>query len=365
MILAAAGQPYLIIATLFLAYAAVWWLTPLVIKLYRCCGWDKPHQGERQKIKDTHVGNLPRGGGLAIGGGLFAVIIAGAIIAPAYFLFPWVGEELAATHDGLQLVLSIYVGALIFIFLGWGDDVRDLSPLFRLGVNVVVALLLWWSGLSIDFVTNPLGSGVWHLNQVPFLAALLTVIYFVAMVNITNWAKGVDGQLPGVVVIAAIFISVVSFRLTGKLNYNLLLGALVAGGYAGFLHWNFFPQKILPGFGAGALAGYFLAVLSILVGAKLATLFMVLALPIADAIFTILRRIHAGKSIFLGDRGHLHHKLLDKLGWSRRQIALFYYAVTLIMGVLALLLPTGGKIIAFALVLLLVFYFLIWVKLHP
>ena len=75
-----------------------------------------------------------------------------------------------------------------------------------------------------------MGSGVWHLNQVPFLAALLTVIYFVAMVNITNWAKGVDGQLPGVVVIAAIFISVVSFRLTGKLNYNLLLGALVAGG---------------------------------------------------------------------------------------------------------------------------------------
>jgi hypothetical protein len=72
----------------------------------------------------------------------------------------------------------------------------------------------------------------------------------------------------------------------------------------------------------------------------------------------------AGKSIFLGDRGHLHHKLLDKMGWGRRRIAIFYSLTTLGMGVLALVLPTWGKIMAFGVVVVLVFYFLIQVKLQ-
>ena len=118
----------------------------------------------------------------------------------------------------------------------------------------------------------------------------------------------------------------------------------------------------MPGYGGGSLGGFLLGILSVLSGAKLATLFMVLALPISDAIFTILRRLLAGKSPFWGDRGHLHHKLLDQFGWGRRRIAVFYWSVTLIMGVLALVLPTQGKIIAFAIVLILTFVFLIRAK---
>ena len=168
--------------------------------------------------------------------------------------------------------------------------------------------------------------------------------------------------MPGTVAMAAMWIGVLALRLTARVNQTAILSLIVAGSFSGFLYWNFYPQKIMPGYGGGSLAGFLLSVLSIMAGTKVATLFMVLALPIADALFTILRRTIAGKSIFLGDRGHLHHKLLDRLHWGRRRIAVFYWGVSLLMGVLAQVLPTWGKIVAFFLVTVGVFAFLIWAK---
>jgi UDP-GlcNAc:undecaprenyl-phosphate GlcNAc-1-phosphate transferase len=89
---------------------------------------------------------------------------------------------------------------------------------------------------------------------------------------------------------------------------------------------------------------------------------MVLGVPTADAIFTILRRLKAGKSPFWGDRGHLHHKLIDVLGWSVPQVALFYTLSSLVLGVLSLYLNTWGKLVTIGIVGCLVFGFLIWAK---
>lgn len=192
------------------------------------------------------------------------------------------------------------------------------------------------------------------------------VIFMVWNINIVNWAKGVDGQMPGFVMIASFFIGLLSLRFWHDPNQAVqnttMLSMIVAGAFGGFLYWNFYPQKMMPGYGGGALGGYFLSVLAILSGAKVATMLMVLAIPTADAIFTIMRRIRAGKSPFWGDRGHLHHKLLDNLGWSKRQIAFFYWGVALLMGLLSLVLDTTGKIIAVVIAMSLTFIFLIGVK---
>lgn len=319
-------------------------ITPLIIFLYRKNGWDKAHDNSTQRVKDTHQRNVPRGGGLVIFLGLLLTLAT---------LADWSGQ--------LQ---AIIVGGLILTVIGMLDDLFDLNPFLRLATNVLAVAIVIAAGIRIDFVTNPVGVGVIHLDQWTWLPIGLTVIYLTFLINITNWAKGVDGQLPGTVVLAAIFIGFLSLRLTGnQIEQTTILSFVTAGSFLGFLFWNFYPQKIMPGYGGGSLAGFLLGVLSILSGAKLATLFMVLALPIADAIFTILRRLIAGKSPFWGDRGHLHHKLLDKYGWGRRRIAVFYWSVTLVMGILALILPTWGKIVAFLIVLSLTFIFLIRVKL--
>lgn len=318
-------------------------ITPIIIKLYKKMGWDKMHAGAIQRFKNTHVKDVPRGGGLAIFCGLLLTLS---------FIFPW-----------SQQIQMIVFGAFLLTVVGVLDDVFDLHPAIRLIVNLIAGWCVISAGITINFVTNPLAPGVLHLDQWRWLPEILTLIYLTFLINITNWAKGVDGQMPGMIVLAAVFIGFLSFRLAGQqLEETALLSFITAGIFLGFLWWNFYPQKIMPGYGGGSLGGFLLGILSVLSGAKLATLFMVLALPISDAIFTILRRLLAGKSPFWGDRGHLHHKLLDQFGWGRRRIAVFYWSVTLIMGVLALVLPTQGKIIAFAIVLILTFVFLIRAK---
>jgi UDP-GlcNAc:undecaprenyl-phosphate/decaprenyl-phosphate GlcNAc-1-phosphate transferase len=131
-------------------------------------------------------------------------------------------------------------------------------------------------------------------------------------------------------------------------NVSILAG-ITAGAYLGFLPWNIFPQKMMPGYGAGTLAGYLLALLSILSGAKLATLVIVLCVPMIDAVYVILRRMSQGKSPVWGDRGHFHHRLMD-LGFSKRSIAYFYWMITLLLGLVALQLNSRQK--AFTIMLL-------------
>ena len=164
--------------------------------------------------------------------------------------------------------------------------------------------------------------------------------------NIVNMgAKGVDGQLSGVTVIAALTIAFLSLRFSADIAQwpVIILAAITAGAYLGFLPWHIFPQKIMPGYGGSTLAGYLLAVLSILSTTKVGALMVVLGIPLIDTGYTIIRRIISGKSPVWGDRGHLHHRLLDA-GLSKRQVSYFYWGVTAILGFLALNLNTTTKL---------------------
>ncbi len=343
---------WLAFLTAFLIAAAV---VPLVIKFYTKRGWlDDPLQ--HLHVKKTHDKAVPRGGGLVI----FSAVLIGVL------LFLPLDKHL----------IGILMGGLLLTVVGTLDDIFDLHPVLRLVTGLMAALIVVGSGIGIAYVSHPFGEGVLHLNQpqlafellgktrtVWILADIFALIFILWNMNIVNWAKGVDGQMPGFVTIAAVFIGLLSQRFGDPAQFDVqTLSFIVAGAYAGFLLWNFYPQKIMPGYGAGSLAGYFLSVLAILSGAKVATQLMVLAIPTADALFTISRRLIAHKAPWWGDRGHLHHKLMDVLGWGRRRIAIFYWLSSLIMGVLSLYLNTLGKVIAMGITISLVFGFLIWAK---
>jgi UDP-GlcNAc:undecaprenyl-phosphate GlcNAc-1-phosphate transferase len=333
-------------------------LGPLVINFYKKNHWlDDPKKNRHAKV--THSNAVPRGGGILI----FLAVLLSSII----FL----------NFD--RYLVAIFLGAFILTAVGIIDDIFNISPYWRLLTGLVATLIVVGSGIGIAYVSNPLGPGVIHLDQPQFsffllgeersiwvLSSAFAILFIMWNMNIINWAKGVDGQLPGFVMVACLFIAVLanSFQ-DAPSQFNVAqLALIVSGAFAGLLYWNFYPQKIMPGYGAGSLAGYFLSVLAILSGAKVATTLMVLAIPSADGVFTIARRIVAGKSPFWGDRGHLHHKLMDNFGWGRRRISIFYILTSFLMGFLSLFLNTTGKIISIVLVSFFVFAFLIYNKLR-
>ena len=331
-------------------------LAPLIIAWYRRYNWlDQPNTS--QHLKTTHTRPVPRGGGLVVYG---AVLVSSGILLQVD-----------------KYLIGILLGALLLAFVGLLDDIYNVHPVWRLFTGFAAAAIVVGVGIGIPYVTNPFGEGVIHLNQpqlpvflfgklrtIWVLADIFAMIFIVWTMNIVNWSKGVDGQLPGYVSIAAVTIGLLSYQfIDDPAQFNTAhLSFIVAGAYLGLLIWNWYPQKMMPGYGGGSLAGYFLSVLAILSGAKVATTLMVLAIPTADALFTVTRRVLAGKSPLWGDRGHLHHKLLDVLGWGRRRIAVFYWLSSLLLGLLSLYLPTWGKIVTIVTVIGSVFAFLIWAK---
>jgi UDP-GlcNAc:undecaprenyl-phosphate/decaprenyl-phosphate GlcNAc-1-phosphate transferase len=314
-------------------------VTPAVMWWYRRNQWlDDPKTKDHPKVVHTYP--VPRGGGIPImaAAGVMAIIFLGID----------------------KYVIGILAGAAVLTAVGVMDDIKDLNPYLRLGLGVVAAALAVAAGIRIDFLSHPWG-GI--INLPPLVASGLAVVWIVWLMNIVNWSKGVDGQLPGVVVIAAVTIGVLSVRFSADVTVwpVIILAMIVAGAYGGLLVFNVYPQKLMPGYGGGALGGYLLAVLAMLSTVKVGTALVVLGVPLVDAGYVIIRRLWAGKSPVWGDRAHLHYQLLD-LGWSKRQIAAAYWLVTAVLGAVALRLNAQQKFYTILMVGMLLGGFLLWWK---
>lgn len=337
------------------SFAISFLATPLVIKIYRRFGWlDNPKGKKHPKI--VHKYPVPRGGGLPI---FFAITLTAG-----FFL-------------GLDKhLIAIIAGLFILAVTGFLDDIFNLNPYLRLFLGFLACCCVVGGGIGIPFITNPFGGGVIPLNspQIPIfilgktrhiwlLADIFAVFWILACMNFINWSKGVDGQLPGIAAIAAIVIGLASLKFSADITQwpVIVLAFITAGAYLGFLPFNLYPQKIMPGYGGGSIAGFMLAVLSILATTKVGIVIMVLGIPFADALFVITRRIISGRSPVWGDAGHLHHRLL-RLGWSKKKIAIFYWITTLFLGLLALSLSSRFKLYTIIIILFLLGGFFLWTR---
>lgn len=311
--------------------------TPLVIALAKKINIvDDPKKHKHPKVIHTYP--VPRGGGLAI---LVGVLISSILFLP-------VDKHL----------VGILLGAVFVVTVGLIDDKYNLNPYTRILTGIIATLFPIAAGIGISFISNPF-SGIVDLShpQIAFtlfgneksiwlLSDLFAVFWIFFMMNMLNMgAKGVDGQLPGVAAIAALTISALSLKFSADITQwpVIILALVTAGAYLGFLPWNFYPQKIMPSYSGSTLAGYLLAVLSILSTTKVGTLLVVLGVPVIDTGYTILRRVLSGKSPVWGDRGHLHHRLLDS-GLSKRQVSYFYWGTSFALGVFSLYLNSTLKL---------------------
>ena len=329
----------LIIYPLAVAFFISLIFTPLTIKLAWKWGLIDDPQKRKHPAK-LHKKATPRAGVIPIWIALF--------ITSLIFLPP----------D--RYLLGILGGASILLILGILDDKYDLNPYLRLIGCLSAASLAVFSGVKIFFITNPLGGDIIHFVQP--LAIILAILWISFLANISNWSSGFDGQLPGIVVIAALTIAFLSFRFSADITQwpVTILAAITAGAFLGFLPYNFFPQKIMPGYGGGTLAGFMLATLAILSTTKIGTLLVVLGIPFIDALYSITRRLISGRSPVWGDRGHLHHKLLDEWHWGKRKTALFYWLITALLGILALNLRSIQKFYTIVMLVVIIGSLLLW-----
>ena len=277
--------------------------------------------------------------------------------------------------------LAILVASVLAAAIGLLDDISNTTtnkkfkifgnPFFRLFVLLPIPILiLIYSGISVQNIGNPFGDPVnlnfitWNvLNSVIYPVSLVfTFVWILWVINLLSWSNGVDGQYSGIIAISGIVISLLSLRFINVTDMdinNAKLAIITAGAALGLLPYTWNPSKIMWGFGATS-AGIILAALSILSSTKISISILVLLIPFMDAVITILRRILNRQNPLKGDRGHLHHLLLNR-GWSVKQIATFYWFSTLVMGTIAffssdkdlpLVILTCGGIISFFIILL-------------
>ncbi len=300
---------------------------------------------------------VPRAGGLAVFTGIVITILAFTPLE--------------------KTTVGILAGLFILLLIGLLDDrYQNLSPYLRLAAQFIAAGIAVGSGIGIRFITNPLG-GIIHFDtillqfntfgahHIIFLADLLAVIWIIWVINMINWSKGVDGQMPGVTTVCALILGLLSLKLNLSPDLTQLnlakLAFITAGSALGLLIFNWHPAKIFPGFSGSGILGFMIAVLAILSGGKLATAGLVLLIPATDFAYTFFRRILSGRSPVWGDRGHLHHKLLEK-GFSHRQIALFYILGSVILGTAALSLSSQGKLFAASIVGIVILGGILWLN---
>ncbi len=320
-------------------------LTPISIAFIKKIGLlDDPKLHKHPGV--IHKKITPRGGGIPF---FIGIALTGLFFLPL-----------------TKIVISLFTAGLIALLIGVLDDKYDISPYVRFIGNIVVALIVVKAGVTIPFITNPLG-GILYLNSIilPFnilgnyfsfaLSDIITILWIIWVMNMLNWSKGVDGQMPGIVAISAITIGLLSLRFAGSDHFSKIsvdLSFAIAGASLGFLIFNFHPAKIFPGYGATAIY-LLLSTVSILSGAKLATAILVMGIPMVDGLFTIARRLLAGRSPFWHDKKHLHHLLLS-FGFGQRRIALFYWIISAILGSLALVLSSKAKLFAIIMLLIIV-----------
>jgi UDP-GlcNAc:undecaprenyl-phosphate/decaprenyl-phosphate GlcNAc-1-phosphate transferase len=305
------GEHLQVVWGALVALAIVVLLTPAVGGMARLLGVVDAPGGRR-----LNRSPVPRLGGLALFLGIFV---------PSLAFLPF-GRE----------TRGLLLGAAVAVTVGAVDDFRGLRWFEKLGGQLVAAGIPVWFGIWVDRFTFPL-LGVHRLPE--WAGAPLTILWIVAIMNMVNFLDGLDGLAAGVSGIAGLTFSVIALSLAKP--DAAILSAIVFGACVGFLRHNFYPARIFMGDSGALLLGFVLATIAIqglLKTAATVALFfplLVLAVPIVDTTFVVMRRLKHGEPVFEGDQAHLHHRFLRR-GFSQRRAAFTIWAWCLSLAAAAL-----------------------------
>jgi UDP-GlcNAc:undecaprenyl-phosphate GlcNAc-1-phosphate transferase len=280
------------------------------------------------RSRDIHTLPTPRWGGVAMWLAMtFTFLIVNNL--------PLVGKSFGHETQG------IFLAATFVVLLGMADDRFQLDALTKLAGQALAAGILLIYGIQILWV--PI-NGVITLPA--SIGQLVTVLIVLVTINAVNFIDGMDGLAAGIVAIAGIAFFAFAYLLAVDYGFSRagapsLTTAVLIGVCIGFLPHNAHPAKIFMGDSGSMFLGLLLAAASITLtgqidpnaisaeklGPTLLPLLLplaVLAIPLADLVLAVLRRLKAGKSPFAPDKEHLHHRLMSA-GNSQLKTAIIMY----------------------------------------
>lgn len=297
-------------------------LTPLVKKFAIKVGAvDVPD------ARKVHTKIMPRLGGL----GIFLAFMVTLLV-----LLPFVLDDFTARDH--RFIYAFVIGGTMIALIGAMDDKFQLSAKVKFLAQILAAcVVVFGFEIRIDFVNIPFVDAYSSLEL--WISVPLTIFWIVGVTNAINLIDGLDGLAAGVSAIAIGTIAVMSFIMGNVVT--ALICVVLLGSIIGFLFFNFHPAKIFMGDTGSLFLGFSLAMLSLLGFKQIAlvtliTPLIIIAVPLSDTLFAIIRRFLNKKPIFAPDKGHLHHRLRD-LGFSHRQTVLIIYGIAAFFGVLAVI----------------------------
>ncbi len=289
---------------------------------------DDPRRG-----RSIHKDPIPRSGGVSL---------AVATLCPIIGLAIWENSISELIYQDGRVIVTLLVSALAVLALGLVDDLISPPPQTRLVILIGIALFSWLGGHRIDVLDLPmlglLELGAW--------SAPITVLWIVGVIVAFNFVDGLDGLATGVALIVSSTLFCVAF-LEGNQLWMTWTGAMI-GALLGFLFFNFNPASVFLGNSGSNFVGYMLAVVALetnraeSTAVAIAVPMLALGLPILDAALTMVRRAMLREGMFLGELGHLHHRLLD-LGLSQKHVTFTLWSITalLCLGALTLVAPVA------------------------
>lgn len=268
-------------------------LTPLALKLAFSSG-ALDHPGEHK----SHDSPIPFLGGVSIVAAFSVAVLLAAVLRPPV--------ALVDAGGGLGELITVLGIALALGLVGLVDDLRQLTPLWRIVTEVIASVVIW-----------SIGTGVMVTNS-EAMNLVLTVFWVVGITNAFNLLDNMDGLAAGLGAITCL-----TFFAVAATNGQFLVAALsigLAGCSIGFLWHNFYPARIYMGDAGALFIGFLVAYL----GLKLrfenhsrleSTLVPILACstPIFDTSLVTVSRLATGRSPFQGGQDHVSHRLV-KLG---------------------------------------------------
>ena len=336
------------VLTAAIACVTTWLVTPSIVRIAHRVG-AVDHPGPRK----IHAAPIPRVGGLAVFLG-FAAGLTFAAFATGYLT--------SHEHERVGYWSILAVAAAAVLILGLLDDIRPVSFQWKFFFQVLAATVVWAAGFRVQMLGVPFVSDAVHLG---WLSLPLTVLWIVGITNAFNLIDGLDGLAAGTALITTTVVAILALH-GGRIAVSAVSVALV-GALVGFLRYNFVPAQIFLGDSGSMFLGFSIAVISIHGNQKNVTAvavfapLLIMGYPILDTGIAIARRLNSIRTdsadrggvrymvrnayrVFLPDRGHLHHRLLEA-GMSHRAAVLSLYGCAIALAGSALVLVVMNSVV--------------------